>query len=156
MDLSNYEFQSACLGYQVILHNVCRNLLLALYLSASRATTFVARYAISFFNTSLLSLQNPLFMCPVTKLAVHIALLHHFVSNTEQHIESLKGDTLFMQQLFEGCFHNFLSIATDYFHRLRTHLVSLLNRLLFPTVCKWAYKAANFEKLTNFLTFNSV
>lgn len=59
-------------------------------------------------------------------------IMYHFVSSTEQHIELLKGDTLFTQQVFEGCFHNFLSIATDYFHRLRTHLVSLLNRLLFP------------------------
>lgn len=86
-------------------------------LSASRVTTLVARYAISFFNTSLLPLQNPLFMCPVTKLADYIALLHHSVSSTKQHIESLK---------------EVLSSATGYFHRLITHIVSIFNRLLFP------------------------
>lgn len=79
------------------------------------------------------------------KLAGHIAFLHHIVSSTEQH-ESLKEDTLFTQQLFRDCFVNFLLIATDYFHRLKT-----INRLLFPKSASGRIKLLFLKKRLIFL-----
>lgn len=112
----------------ITIHNVCRNMLLPLYLSASQVTNFVASLDIFFRYVSLLYKNQP-FMCPVTKLAGHIdyytisSLALYNVLNHWKKI--LCSRNSFLVVVFITSF----LLQPIFFHRLRTHLVISFNRL---------------------------